>query len=205
MDFSKLIYAYAISGGIGSGKSAACEILQSLGYAVINCDGMAHRVLEDLSDEVIKRFGEEILLENGEIDRSELGKIVFRSKEKKVELEELLHPVIEERLWVEVQRLEMIQKVYFVEIPLLFECLERFNFAHKILVYAPKELQIERVKNRNILSEDEVLQRLNSQIDIEQKRVLADFVWENTLSKESLREKIFEWISLKKSLKSPGF
>lgn len=199
MDFSKLVYAYAISGGIGSGKSTACEILKSLGYEVIDCDQIAHNVLDELSGEVVRYFGSKVLDEWGKINRARLGEIVFEDCAKREKLEELLYPKIEEKLWERCERLEAQKKIYFVEIPLLFEKIQRFNFVNKILVYAPREKQVERVMLRNNFTQREAIQRIEAQIDIEQKRRLASVIFKNTSTQEELKNQIFEWIRSKKT------
>lgn len=199
MDFSKLVYAYAISGGIGSGKSTACEILKSLGYEVIDCDQIAHNVLDELSGEVVRYFGSKVLDEWGKINRARLGEIVFEDCAKREKLEELLYPKIEEKLWERCERLEAQKKIYFVEIPLLFEKIQRFNFVNKILVYAPREKQVERVMLRNNFTQREAIQRIEAQIDIEQKRRLASVIFKNTSTQEELKNQIFEWIRSKKA------
>lgn len=199
MDFSKLVYAYAISGGIGSGKSTACGILQSLGYEVIDCDKIAHNVLDELSGEVTRYFGSKVLDEWGKINRARLGEIVFEDCAKREKLEELLYPKIEEKLWERCERLEAQKKIYFVEIPLLFEKIQRFNFVNKILVYAPREKQVERVMLRNNFTQREAIQRIEAQIDIEQKRRLASVIFKNTSTQEELKNQIFEWIRSKKA------
>ncbi|ANV98707.1 dephospho-CoA kinase [Helicobacter enhydrae] len=193
MDFSTLKYAYAVSGGIGSGKSTACRILMQLGYAVLDCDEIAHSLLEIHQKEVAELF-DIGLDQNGTLDRLALGKIVFASSLKRQKLEAFLHPLIAERLWKACSVLEKKQTIYFVEIPLLFEHFHRFNFSHTILVYAPKEVQILRLMERNALSEEEALQRLYAQMPIDEKIQYAEIVFDNTQTQEKLKMQILDWL-----------
>lgn len=194
MDFSQFDYAYAISGGIGSGKSSVCKILSTLGYEVLDADKIAHGVLEKQSKEVIEVFGDGIIKEDGGINRKALGEIVFKDKDKLEQLQNILNPHIYQELFSQCQRLEGERKPYFVEIALLFEQREVLDFKHKILITAPKEVILQRVQERDKLSESQVLQRIASQLPNEEKIPCASEVIENDCDLTSLRAKIEEWV-----------
>lgn len=193
MDFSQFKYAYAISGGIGSGKSSVCKILASLGFEVLDADKIAHQVLESKTQEIVDIFGEEIL-ERGKINRKALGSIVFADREKLKILENILNPNIYAEIFERCQRLEKKKKPYFVEIALLFEQREKLNFKHKILITAPKEVVIRRVQERDGLTQEAILQRINSQLSIEEKIPFATEVISNDVDFKALEKKIKEWI-----------
>lgn len=194
MDFSQFDYAYAISGGIGSGKSSVCKILSTLGYEVLDADKIAHQVLEKQSKKVIEVFGEGIVKEGEGINRRALGEIVFKDKDKLEQLQNILNPHIYQELFSQCQRLEGERKPYFVEIALLFEQREVLNFKHKILITAPKDIILQRVQERDKLSESQVLQRIASQLPNEEKIPYASEVMENDCDLASLRAKIEGWV-----------
>lgn len=194
MDFSQFDYAYAISGGIGSGKSSVCKILSTLGYEILDADKIAHQVLEKQSKKVIEVFGEGITKEGGGINRKALGEIVFKDKNKLEQLQNILNPHIYQELFSQCQKLEGERKPYFVEIALLFEQREVLDFKHKILITAPKDIILQRVQERDKMSESQILQRITSQLPNEEKIPYASEVIENDCDLASLRAKIERWV-----------
>lgn len=202
--------AIAITGGIATGKSTVCSILKLHGYPIIDTDLIAHDVLEQSANEVVRIFGDEILdsCESSEdsgkfkgdshesklqINRKKLGKIVFTDKEKLHILESILHPKIRECVKIEAQKLESQNIIYFIDIPLFFELQEQgrgYAISRVLLIYAPRDLQLERIQKRDNLSIDEAKTRLSNQMDIESKKQKADFVIENTGNVRDLQTKI---------------
>ena len=177
-----------LTGGIGTGKSSAAKIFKQLGYKVIDADVIAHKELENSKEEIKKLFGEEYI-KNGMVDRKKLGNIVFNNSMKKKELESLLHPKIRQKIKEEVQKLESSKEKYIIDIPLFFESKE-YEADKIIVVYAPKEIQIKRVMERDRLSFEEALKRVESQIDIQRKRELADIVIDNTKDMQNLQKEV---------------
>lgn len=193
MDFSQFDYAYAISGGIGSGKSSVCKILSSLGFEVLDADKIAHQVLQRKTQEIVSVFGDGIL-EGDKINRKALGSIVFADKEKLKILENILNPSIYEEIFSQCQKLESRKKPYFVEIALLFEQRENLNFKHKILITAPKEVVLERVQSRDGLSIEAIQQRIGSQLSVKEKIPFATQIIQNDSSFSELEKKIKQWV-----------
>lgn len=191
MDFSKFNYAYAVSGGIGSGKSTVCKILADLGYQVLDADKIAHKVLESKTHEILEEFGEGIL-ENGKINRKNLGKIVFAHKEKLQILQNILNPSIYQELFSQCQMLEEMKKPYFIEIALLFEQRDVLNFKNKILVVGRDILR--RVKERDGLSDSEIQSRIKSQMSVEEKKIYASKIIKNCSTLSELRENVEMWV-----------
>ena len=199
----KFSNAIAITGGIATGKSTACNILRLHGHPIIDTDLIAHEVLEQSKDKVVRIFGDEILdsresgvdssESNARINRKKLGKIVFSDKEKLRLLESILHPKIRAVVKQEAQKFEAQNITYFIDIPLFYELQERGNgyeIPKVLLIYAPRNLQLDRIQRRDNLSADEAKMRLSNQIDIEKKREIADFVIENTGNVRDLQTKI---------------
>lgn len=192
MDFSQFNYAYAISGGIGSGKSSVCKILSSLGFEVLDADKIAHQVLQRKTQEIVSVFGEEIL-EEGKINRKTLGSIVFANKEKLKTLENILNPSIYEEIFTQCQKLESRKKPYFVEIALLFEQREVLNFKHKVLVVGKDIFQ--RVQQRDGLSEEQIRSRIQTQMSVEERREYATDIIENLGSLQELEKYVRVWVA----------
>lgn len=193
----KFKHAFVITGSIGSGKSTVCSILKLYGFSVIDADEISHKILDNLSNEIVKEFGENFV-SNGKVLRKELGKLVFNDKEKLQILENLLHPYIKDEILKQCKELEKFQIPYFVDIPLYFEKQNYAMFDKVVVVYAPKDTLINRVKKRNLLTQNEALNRINLQIDIEKKRNLANFVINNSYDFKNLNSEIDKFIQILK-------
>ena len=180
-------HAVVITGSIGSGKSVVCELLRDRGFEIIDADSIAHEQLNLCASEVAAEFGDEVL-SGGEIDRKKLGALAFKDAEKLKILEQILHPKIRLEILSRAARLESAGRTYFVDIPLFFEG-KRYEFFDKVaVVYAPKDTLIARVMKRNGLDRAAAKHRVELQIDIEQKRAVADFVIDNSGDLENLRD-----------------
>ncbi|MDD6162463.1 MAG: dephospho-CoA kinase [Campylobacteraceae bacterium] len=197
-------HGVVITGLIGSGKSTVCALLKERGYKIICADSIAHEILDLNASRVTQLFGTQ-LLSGSKVDRKALGAIVFANPSAKKSLEELLHPLIHERICFLANELEKTGKLYFVDIPLFFESggKAKYDFAISLLVYAPKELCLKRILRRDKADDTSANARINYQMDIEKKRALADFVLENTSDLVSLEhglKAIIEQIKTKMSL-----
>ena len=191
--------AYVITGSIASGKSTVVNLLKERGFSVIDADLIAHEQLEICKGEIVREFGEQILDEAGKIDRKKLGAIVFREPKKLKNLEQILHPKIKAEIFFKASQLESLGQVYFVDIPLFFEKKERYaEFKNVAVIYAPKELLLSRLMSRNGLNLEEAKARVELQMDIEQKREMANFLIDNSNDRENLK------LELEKFLKQIG-
>lgn len=199
MEFNNAI---AITGGIASGKSTVCNLLKLYGYSVIDTDSIAHKALEASREEVIEAFGDEILASPLKINRKKLGEIVFKNKAKLALLESILHPQIRKEVNLQAQRLESQKILYFIDIPLFFELKARgdgYEIPRVLLVYTPRETQLQRMQKRDALSVESATLRLSNQMDIELKRQRSTFIIENTSDIKSLQKQVEEFL---KSLRS---
>ena len=201
----KFKHAVVITGSIGSGKSAVCELLRDRGFEIIDADRISHCVLDRCAAQVAEIFGTQYVVQkdaqagnlglhaefdanSGEeilsapcafVDRKKLGELVFKDPAELAKLEALLHPKIAAEILSQAQALEAKGKLYFVDIPLFFEG-KRYEFFDKVaVVYAPKDTLIARVMKRNELDHAAAKHRVELQMDIEQKRATADFVIDN--------------------------
>lgn len=133
-------------------------------------------------------FGKEYV-ENGKVLRKELGKIIFSNEENKLKLEALLHPLIKEEIIKESKIYEEQNKPYFVDIPLFFEKMH-YPISKSLVIYTPKELQIQRLMKRDNIDEKEAKLKISNQMDIEEKRKLANIVIDNSKDLKHLQNEV---------------
>jgi len=188
-------HAVVITGSIGSGKSAVCELLAGHGFEIIDADSIAHEQLNSCADEIAAEFGDEVL--NGsKIDRKKLGALAFKDAGKLKILERILHPKIRLEILSRAAKLESTGGTYFVDIPLFFERRDAYKeFSRVAVVYAPKETLISRVMRRNELDHAAAKHRVELQIDIEQKRAAANFTIENVGDFENLKNETLKLLN----------
>lgn len=166
-----------VTGGIASGKSNVCNIIEQEGYPVIDCDKITAELSVQgglLYNVIVKEFGEDFLLDNGDLDRKKLAKKIFNDSKSKEVLDKITHPIIYEEV---KKRLDKISDgLVFLEAPLLYE--SKFdNICDKIIcVFLQKRLQVQRLMDREGIDEDYALAKIHSQMDLYMKKSLADFV-----------------------------
>jgi dephospho-CoA kinase len=184
-----------LTGGIASGKSLVARTLKGSGMTVINADDISHEILAhdtSIKQEVVRTFGTEILSKEGEIDRGKLGSIVFFQKpELRKELEAILHPRIREEMWKRAR--EGRNNDVVLEIPLLFETGAHERVDLVLLVYASRELRIQRLMARDGMSRQEAIQRVNTQLPPEEKVAAAHYIINNTGSVEETEEQVIRF------------
>lgn len=187
-----------LAGGIGSGKTAAARIFESLGAAVIDSDRLAHRELDD--PEVIATlrswWGDSILLSSGEIDRGAVGDLVFDHPAELARLEELLYPRIERRRQELMAAYENDQRIKAVVIdaPKLYEAGVDKVCDVVVFVDADRPARLTRVAASRGWTKEELARRENLQNPLDTKKASADYVLTNNSSIGELRiqvEKVF--------------
>jgi len=171
--------AIVLTGGIATGKSTVSALMALNGFRVIDADKIAHKVLEHSQAEIAECFGKECIT-NNQVDRKRLGAIVFADANKRKELERIVHPKIKAKIEEAAKKQEVFEKPYLIDIPLFFEREGVYDIDKVIVVYAPREIQLERLIKREGLSEKEALQRIDAQLPIEHKRERATFLIDNT-------------------------
>ncbi len=169
----------ALTGGIGSGKSAAGDFFEDLGAVVVDADQLARDVIErgtDGFDELVATFGDEILT-NGILDRSKLGQIVFADPGARKTLEGIIHPRVAEA-FDEIIEDSPDDAVIIYQIPILVETKGQDRFDYIITVEATLENRISRLKNRG-LKGYEIEARMKVQATDEERSAIADLVFNN--------------------------
>lgn len=177
-----------LTGSIASGKSTVSTMFKELHIPVIDADKISREVVEPgefAYQEIVKEFGETILLEDQSIDRKKLGSIIFTDEGKRKKLNGIVHPAIRKRMLEEKEAYtKALEKCVVMDIPLLFES-KLTHFVEKIVVvYVDENTQLERLMSRDGSSEKEALQRIRSQIPVREKIELADAVINNNGTKE---------------------
>ncbi|EAL3833152.1 dephospho-CoA kinase [Campylobacter upsaliensis] len=190
-------YAYFVSASIACGKSSFIKIANELGFESLSADLIANEITQKNAAVLAETFLLNLDKE-GKIDKKALANLIFKDKKAKEKLENFMHPKIREELLRKMQILEQKGRIFFVELPLFFESDFYQNLGKSVLIYAPKNVSLQRLMQRDGLDKDEALRRIKSQMDIEKKREMADFVIENIGSYEEFRQNCVKFI---KSLK----
>ncbi|MBP6714874.1 MAG: dephospho-CoA kinase [Aliarcobacter sp.] len=180
--------AIALTGGISTGKSTVCNLFKLHGFLTIDADVIAHKLLDENSSKIASMFGNQYVQDN-KVLRKELGKIIFSNEENKLKLEALLHPLIKEEIIKESRIFEEQNKPYFVDIPLFFEKMN-YPISKSLVIYTPKELQIQRLMKRDNIDENEAKLKISNQMDIEEKRKLANMVIDNSKDLKHLQAEV---------------
>ena len=180
-----------LTGSIGTGKSEVSRMLRSLGAEIIDADQVGHEAYTPNSEswqEVVKTFGEEILQPGGEIDRRKLGSLVFSDPEELAKLNGIMHPrmarMVADKL--EAFRGEGVE-VVVVEAALLFEAGWDSLVDEVWATDSAVDTVVQRLRDRNGMTEEEVLKRIGSQMDREERLERADLVVDNSGDVDTLR------------------
>jgi dephospho-CoA kinase len=174
-----------LTGGIASGKSTVSAMLAARGAKIVDADQVAREVVlpgEPALESIVSVFGQAVLNADGTLNRSELGRVVFGDRERLGQLESILHPAIRSRMWKQMDAYleEDPDLLVVADIPLLFETGQASLYDGVMVVYIPRALQMERLMVRNALNAEQAKQRIDLQMDIEEKRRLADFIIDNS-------------------------
>ncbi|WP_096026450.1 dephospho-CoA kinase [Campylobacter lanienae] len=191
--------AIVITGVIGSGKSTVVNLLRVYGFSIIDADEIAHRALDESIDEIKSEFGSEFIKDN-KVDRKSLGSLVFSDSKAKKKLENILHPLIKEQIFAAASKLESSNYPYFIDLPLYFEKSPVYDeFQSVCVVYAPEQICLKRIIERNNLDFNETRLRLESQISIEKKREIATYIIDNSSDLKHLNLEVNSFISTLKA------
>lgn len=196
-----MAFVLGITGGIATGKSSVVQHFIDLGFPVVDADIIARHLLdqnEQAYNEVVKVFGSEILQENGEINRQALGALVFNHPDKLKQLDELMAPFLQESILAAIKQASQNQKLVIVDVPLMYEKGYDEWMDQVAVVYCTPEQQIKRLMQRNQLTEKEAKQRMDSQLPIEMKKLLAEVVFDNSNDLTQTIQQVDTWLSNRK-------
>ncbi|MDD2383385.1 MAG: dephospho-CoA kinase [Sulfurospirillaceae bacterium] len=185
-------HAIVLTGGIATGKSTVSALLKEQGFDIIDADIISKSILPLHIEEVEQLFGKNVVI-NGKIDRKALGSLIFNSKTEREKLNAFLHPLIREEIFRQSEILEQKQKPYIIDIPLYFES-DGYDCKVIVVVYAPIEVQRKRLMIRENFTKEEAQKRIDAQISIEDKRIRADFLINNSFDRKFLDDEIEKFI-----------
>ena len=184
-----------LTGGAGSGKSTVARMLRELGAAIVDADEATHAVYEPGTpafDEIAEAFGRDYV-KDGRIDRAKLGELVFRDADARKRLNAIVHPRVRE--WMAEKTVEAFDhgaEVVVQDVPLLFENGLQGLFSKTVLVYARPATQLARLTAERGLPVERANGMLASQMPIDEKRALADYVIDNDGSLDETRRQVKE-------------
>jgi dephospho-CoA kinase len=170
----------ALTGGIATGKSYVLEQFRRRGVPCLDADALAHGVEAagtEATRAIAARFGAGVLAEDGSVDRTKLGPIVFADKIARAELEAIVHPAVYRAISAGLRAFELIEHppAAVVDVPLLYETGRASDFDAVIVTVCPPEMQLDRLARRG-MSEAEARQRLDAQLPAAEKAARADYV-----------------------------
>ncbi len=168
-------FVLGLTGGIGSGKSAASQWFEAQGIAVVDADIVAREVVDigqPALQQIQQAFGDWVLFEDGSLNRRALREHIFQSPEARKTLENITHPAIRTSI---IQQLHAAQSPYAILVsPLLFETNQHELTQHTLLIDAAIELQIQRASQRDGQNVEQIQKIIAAQMPREQKRAMAD-------------------------------
>lgn len=181
-----------MTGGISTGKSTVSDYLANrYQLDILDADVYAKEAVEldsPILEEIVKRYGREILLSDRSLDRQRLGNIIFQNREEKIWLEKQIHPFVRDRFVRDIEKLDA--EIIVLAIPLLFEAKMTDLVSEIWVVYCNRDLQLERLQKRDRLTRQQAKTRIESQLPIEQKIAAADLVLDNSSTLKALYEQI---------------
>ena len=178
-----------ITGGIASGKSTVTNFLRQKGFQVVDADALVHQLQKPggrLFKALVQHFGQEIILENGELNRLLLASLIFSNTEEREWSKQIQGEIIREELAILRDQFAQTESIFFMDIPLLFEQDYSSWFNETWLVYVEPDVQMDRLMKRDQLSKDLAISRLAAQWTLEKKKGLASQVIDNNGSQDQL-------------------
>ena len=169
-----------LTGGIGTGKSEVARILEEIGAYIIDADRLGHSAYlphSEIWEEVVKEFGDEVLLPDEEIDRKKLGSIVFNDPVQLAKLNEIMHPRMGQMVANIIEGLDA--EVVVVEAALLLEAGWDALVDEVWCTGASEDVVIDRLKARNGLDKEEAQKRINAQMSVDERKSRSQVMIEN--------------------------
>ena len=185
----------ALTGGIGTGKSTASKILNDLGAFIFDADKKAKNILknnEKVQSELIAEFGTDIMSGDEKIDNNKLARIAFQDQDHQLRLNSIIHPYV----FQEIDEIfdDVLEKgtndIFVVDAALIYESGADTHMDYVIVITALLKIRMERALQRETLSRDEILKRIDLQWPEEDKIALADFVIHNDSTEKELLNSI---------------
>jgi len=181
-----------LTGSIAVGKSHVCDVFRELGCRVLDADRTARDVVRKGTpglSKIVEAFGQSVIAADGELDRPKMAAIVFADEEKRLLLNSIVHPLVFEaqNQWLADREAEDPDGIAIVDAALMIESGGYKRFDKLIVVWCEPDIQLQRLKRRDRLSEDEAEKRVRSQMPQDEKKKFADFLIDTSGSFESTR------------------
>jgi len=174
-----VIRKIALTGGIATGKSYVAKKLHEAGVPLVDADVLAREVVAPGTaglSAVRRRFGPDAVRRDGSMDRVRIAQIVFKDKRARLDLEAIIHPAVQKAVNEFFDALPKRTPFAIADIPLLYETSREKQFDAVIVVACPREMQLQRVMERNNLSKEDAERRLAAQLPIDKKVEKATYV-----------------------------
>lgn len=188
-----------LTGGIGSGKSTVSRMLREKGIKVIDADDIARNVIEKypvIMDRIRSIFGTKFIDDSGRLKRKEFGNYIFSYAGEKLKYENIIMPFIKREILDDMNHMKKNgEKICIVDGATLIENEFYKNLDLILLVWADRRVQICRVKERDKLTEEQVVDRINSQMPLEEKKKYADFILDNSYTLEETENQLEKILS----------
>lgn len=186
-----------LTGGIASGKSLVTRIFRDLGAHVIDADKIVHELLapgEDANREIAEHFGAAVRLPDGAIDRRKLGDIVFSDHGQRTWLNACIHPRVYQAFHTQAHHIRQRDPsaIVVLDAALLIETGYHTKMDKVVVVYARRDDQLCRLMERDRFTREQALARIDSQMPLEEKRLLADFEIDNRGTREETEKQVRE-------------
>ena len=182
-----------LTGGIGSGKSAAGKYFVELGIDVIDADHVSRNILDEnikVKDLFIKNFGESFLDQNNNINRDLLRTEIFINKDKKDKLESIIHPIVRKEITEFINQSDSIYKIIMV--PLIYETNSKDFYDKIIVIDSDESNQVERARQRDNKSKEDIINIINNQASREQRNSIADMIILNNSTLDDLKNQVIK-------------
>ena len=184
-----------LTGGLGSGKSTASRFFKSLGAYVLDADVTAKTLLdnnEDVQKELVKEFGTDIIGVTEKVDKKKLARIAFQDEDHQQRLNFVVHPHIHNAIDIEFDKISQANQysLFIVDAALIYESGYDAHLDYVIVITAQLKHRMERALQRETLSRDEILKRIDFQWPEKDKIGIADYVVHNDSTEEELKKQI---------------
>lgn len=193
------MYLVGLTGGIGSGKSTVAGLLAERGAVVIDADRIAREVVEPGTDglaEIVDRFGEQVLADDGALDRQAVADLVFADDDAREDLNAIIHPRVRQRIAERIGQVAVEEgdgnRIVVLDVPLLVEGGAEHGYQDVIVVTAPEDIRVRRLVEERGMDPDDVRARIASQADDEQRLAVATHVIDNSGTLTELEEQVTE-------------
>jgi len=190
-----------LTGGIACGKTHVRKLLAERGAFTVDADTVVHQLMDqqtELTEAIGERFGRDVLAPDGSVDRKKLGAIVFSDPDARRELNRLVHPKViaeEKRLLAQAERKGV--QIGVVDAALMIETGTYRDYDRLVVVYCPREVQLERLVARDGLSPEDAARRVDAQLSVEEKKLYGHYVVDSSGSLEDTERRVGEvWDSL---------